>query len=241
MIKFLLEPYVGVLPIKFGMTPREVADVAGPPDAVSRGYLGNRHEHRQCLNLSYSERGVDEAVFLPGAQLTLHGQSLLDHPNPLAFLKTLDDSLFEWVGFIVFLKLGVRVSGIHDYDESQKSIGAVESGYWDKYMKQFTPYSGLDLRELRDIVQQRERDADRLGAFFELMEHPAATWRDAFAMLLEPEPVATQSAYYFHRAFKIPTHAGRAVTETAYWERVLRERRIDLSDRIRVSEKPPGM
>jgi hypothetical protein len=41
------------------------------------------------------------------------------------------DQPYEDVGYIIFYKLGIAVTGFHDNDESQKAITIFEEGYWD--------------------------------------------------------------------------------------------------------------
>lgn len=41
---------------------------------------------------------------------------------------------------VLFHRLGIRFTGFHDNDESQKAIGVVRKGYWDEYVKDFVQY-----------------------------------------------------------------------------------------------------
>jgi hypothetical protein len=141
MVTFLIEPYVGVHPIKFGMAPAQVEEQLGKPDKSSQGLFGARVEERPDVAIGYcaEDGGVNEIVFSPGARLVFQGHDLFA-ADPLPILRQLDDSPFEWVGFIIFLKLGIRVSGFHDNDESQKAIGVVRKGHWDEYVADFVPF-----------------------------------------------------------------------------------------------------
>ena len=50
-----VEPYVGALPIRFGMTPSEVAAVAGPATSLLPGAMGGTAESRPNLMIGYTE------------------------------------------------------------------------------------------------------------------------------------------------------------------------------------------
>jgi hypothetical protein len=77
---------------------------------------------------------------VPGSYVTLLNHDLFAEPNLIAFLTRLDPNPFLFVGFVVFLELGIRLSGFHDGDESQKAIGVVRGGYWDEFVSEFVPF-----------------------------------------------------------------------------------------------------
>ena len=81
-----------------------------------------------------------EAVFSRGAKLTFRGNDLFSIPDPIAFLRQFDPEPKIWVGFVIFVKLGIRISGFHDDNESQKAIAIVRKGYWDEFIDDFEPY-----------------------------------------------------------------------------------------------------
>lgn len=68
---------------------------------------------------------------------------------------------------------------------------------------------------------------------FDLLEHVAATWDDALRALSYPEPVSTQSAYYFHRLLGVPTKEGRAMTDPVFWKGELRKRGLEINSAMR--------
>lgn len=135
---FTIESFIGAVPLRFGMTPNEVAATIGPPDRVFRNPFDDLCEERrkQHLNLSYSnETGLlNELVFSPGAQLFFRGKALFSEVDVVAFLQTADSEPKSAVGMIFFLELGIRLSGFHDGDESQKSIAVTPQGHWDDYI-----------------------------------------------------------------------------------------------------------
>jgi hypothetical protein len=143
--KFTIEPYVGAIPIRFGMKPDEVEAQIGPPISILPSHFGNRIEERANVNVGYSvaDDTLCEAVFSPGSILFFQGIDLFSDPDPILLLLRFDPSPYEWVGMIHFLKLGIRFSGYHDHDEAQKAIGIVREGYWDEFVDDFVPYSVL--------------------------------------------------------------------------------------------------
>jgi hypothetical protein len=52
--EFKLVPYVGASPIRFGMSPKEIESLLGPPRAVSSDHNKERVEFRSLMNVSYS-------------------------------------------------------------------------------------------------------------------------------------------------------------------------------------------
>jgi hypothetical protein len=137
---FTIEPQTGVLPVRFGMTAAEVARVLGPPVRTTRNYLSEREEQRSGVNVRYAERGeVVEVSLLPSVCLLFHGTDLFKEVDPIGVLRHADPNPYEWVGFAVFLSLGVAVSGYHDNDSSQRAITVSKLGRWDTYKAQFVP------------------------------------------------------------------------------------------------------
>ena len=113
------------------MSPEKVAAILGPPKAIIPG--SPLTEQREEVVLGYSEDGqLQEIVFWPKSRLVFAGCNLFADPDPIEFLTSFD-AAHEFVGFILFVQLGLRLSGFHDEDEAQKAISVVEVGHWDKY------------------------------------------------------------------------------------------------------------
>lgn len=142
MITFTVEPFVGPLPLQFGMTPTEVEAILGPPDRVFPDHFGNMSESRKHLSIGYSAATglLIEVVFAPGSQLFFQGQNLFSVSNPIDFLRKSDPLPQLCVGFVFFLMLGIRLSGFHDHDDMQKAIGVTAKGHWDEFKDDFVPF-----------------------------------------------------------------------------------------------------
>ena len=71
MTTFKIEPFVGPLPLLFGMTATEVEEILGPPSAVRNTHYGTRAETRNNIKLGYDSKTekLTEAIFTPGAIL----------------------------------------------------------------------------------------------------------------------------------------------------------------------------
>jgi len=139
---FVIEPYVGAIPLRFGMSPEEVAAEIGPPTKLLPDPFGNRSESRQNLSLGYAgeDNTLNEAVFSPGTNLYFRGHDLFSTKAPIALLRQYDPEPQLWVGMVIFVQLGIRLSGFHDGDEPQRAIGVVKRGYWDEYVEDFKPF-----------------------------------------------------------------------------------------------------
>jgi hypothetical protein len=140
MNEYALAPYVGALPIMFGMGPLEVATLVGPADTVGDTCHDDREEVRGPLMIRYSSQSsqVVEIAFLPSATLLYKGVDLFTKADVIRFLAQYDRPL-EIVGFVVFMNLGITMTGFHDNDASQKAIVAFSKGRMDEFRNDLTP------------------------------------------------------------------------------------------------------
>lgn len=137
---FTLEPHVGALPIRFGMSQNEVSRVLGPPKRVTTNFLEEREEQWDSVFIRYSgSGGVIDLSLVPPATLHFHGNELLNAPDPIVVLLGSDPDPFEWVGSVIFLAIGVSLTGYHDGDHSERAITIFAPGRYDDYRSQLTP------------------------------------------------------------------------------------------------------
>lgn len=140
MADFVFEPTVGAIPLKFGMRPDEVSSAISPALASHTGVMGITGERRRNISVGYdSDKTVFEMIFTPGVNVFFEKHELLSEPNLLAFLRNYDAEPQLWVGFVVFVKLGVKLSGFHG-DDPEKSIGMIRDDVLQKYKKSFVPF-----------------------------------------------------------------------------------------------------
>jgi hypothetical protein len=141
-MELIAEPYVGALPIRFGMKPDDVAGVVGAASRVFPGVFGTTAEERPNLMIGYTENenSVFEINCHVGTILLYRGTDLLTHPGPIEYLRQFDATPVLWVGLVLFLHLGIQLSGFHDADESQRAISMVMKETWSEFVDDFTPF-----------------------------------------------------------------------------------------------------
>jgi hypothetical protein len=89
MIEFVLEPFVGPKPLRFGMSSYEVDAAIGPPDFVHQ-YLFEQRRPHVTLGFEPKQDYMWEAVFKEGANLVFHGHDLFAEPDLISFLQRYD-------------------------------------------------------------------------------------------------------------------------------------------------------
>jgi hypothetical protein len=146
-VAFDIEPFVGALPVRFGMHRDEVHSLLGRPEA-SRPHWNKSgttdYWNESRINVGYGNGGtVMHVGFGPGGYaLSLSGRqlwSIAEQPDPNPLLLQLDPTPLESVGILIFSALGVSTSGYHDDDEAQLSVTASPAGTWDDVLKKARP------------------------------------------------------------------------------------------------------
>ncbi|NWL79546.1 hypothetical protein DM872_22090 [Pseudomonas taiwanensis] len=137
--KTLLEirPFAGVSRVTFGMQASAVGKELGEADSTTKNHLGQLVESRSFANFGYSVSSEELAHIGLGRQMEnvfLGSTNIFMDPaqNVLSDLTLLDDSPYIYLGYVVFLKLGISLTGFHDGDIDQKAISLFPKGAWDK-------------------------------------------------------------------------------------------------------------
>jgi hypothetical protein len=146
MQNFDIHPFVGALPIAFGMNRDNVHAILGSPDSTSTTWNNSGssdHWNASGMNVGYDNSGiVDHVGFGPGrVSLRILGTELWtdDHQaDPNSVLLQLDSEPLERVGFLFFTRLGVTTTGYHDDDEYQRAITVYPRGKEDDFLKKAT-------------------------------------------------------------------------------------------------------
>ena len=138
-VAFNIEPFVGALPVRFGMHRPEVHHMLGQPEASHpiwdrSGTIDYWNESR--INVGYDNAGIVRHVgFCPGGcELSVCGTllwSLDEQPDPNPHLLRRDPAPVESVGILTYPALGISTSGYHDGDEAQLALTASSIGTWD--------------------------------------------------------------------------------------------------------------
>ena len=143
---FELKPYVGAGDITFGMTPNNVELLIGKPEDISVNHLKQRVEFRSFMNVGYSEDEKQSLVHV-GFGRQMEGVRFKDIfifiENDKVVLQKLineDRQPFFYLGFVVFLNLGIALTGFHDNDISQKAVTQFVRGAWDKRIPKLKPF-----------------------------------------------------------------------------------------------------
>ncbi|KIQ05564.1 hypothetical protein RU07_01655 [Agrobacterium tumefaciens] len=141
-----IHPGQGLGNLKFGMTISEVKafidqeEHRSVRDDVTEIYFEN------YLNLAF----CNDALYRIGATryssgITFKGIDIFA-AEPLSVLKVMeaeDGEAFENYGFIVFLKLGVSLTGFHDDDLDNKALTVAVLVEWQALRNELTPISFL--------------------------------------------------------------------------------------------------
>lgn len=140
-MKFEIEPYTGPRPLLLGMSSHQIVQILGQPSVVSKNRLGETtHNFEHCAVGYDKDVGVSNYFgFTPGWSLFYKSVNLFDDPAAFRFLINEDGEPFEFVGFILLLKLGISLSGFHDGDKSQLAVNMYARGRYDQYRNQFRP------------------------------------------------------------------------------------------------------
>ena len=133
--EFDIQPYVGALPIRFGLPRSEVPALLGLPAPAIR----KKADHFGSVRVAYY--GTDSVVeigFVPrGIILRFMGTELWNErtiADPVPLLLQHDPEPVESDGFLVFPVIGVTVTGFHDGDESQRAVTVFRRGHWDEFL-----------------------------------------------------------------------------------------------------------
>lgn len=137
--------FVGVGNIRFGMSPDEVKLLMSSPERQRLGKNGNLMESRGAISTIYSkEKRLQEVGFSRNyEELTYKNINILKDPRGevLGKLLKLDAQVFESYGFLIFMGLGITLTGFHDSAEDDVAVTVFSKGVWsiDDELK---PYLG---------------------------------------------------------------------------------------------------
>jgi hypothetical protein len=130
-------PYVGVGPLRFGMTPGQVHQTVGAPRRVKRaaGMLREIYPFEALLMfegapnaLRLVEIGFDRHC----AELSYAGVKLFGIPPRDALRRLLldDTHIGEYLGRLILPKLGITMTGFHSGPQEALAVTAFERGRW---------------------------------------------------------------------------------------------------------------
>jgi hypothetical protein len=128
-------PYVGVGDLMFGMTEKEVKAILGDCQHQKRGKLDNLIEIRgEMINIYASKTNrLCEVGFGRGyVNLSYDSINILqdDRKYVLEQLIMRDKNIFESYGFLIFMNLGITLTGFHDESEDEVAVTVFSKGVW---------------------------------------------------------------------------------------------------------------
>jgi len=147
-MRYEIEPYVGALPLRFGMPPDTVREIAGAtrfskkkPGSLREIYVGGA----ACTfegapdRLALVEVGFAKDI---GPALVYRGTALFEGPRRAVLRRLIGDDaeVKEIAGFLVFLKLGIAMIGFHDGHEEDLAVTVFERGRWDAEILKMKAY-----------------------------------------------------------------------------------------------------
>lgn len=139
MQEHIITPYVGVGPLKFGMTRTDAHKILGAPLSSKKSRFSQESTDlwdENGLQLTFSgedEKLVEISLYPNLPDVEWNGLKLFEVPGVDAFrsLYDLDNAPLTKAGATIFLKLGLAVGGFLHSDESDKSVTAFAKGRWD--------------------------------------------------------------------------------------------------------------
>jgi hypothetical protein len=148
---FEITPYKSVGPIRLGMSADELTAAIGEPVKVFRNRLGEMDYkyHGFRVALSPKDGTVVEIGLVPEIEVVLDGVNIFSSSDSFEKLVKKDGDPYEHLGFMIFLNLGITMTGFHDNDESQKAVTVFAKGRWDGVKSQFKKYAGARQAQTR--------------------------------------------------------------------------------------------
>ena len=146
-MRFDIRPHIGALPITFGMNREQVHDLIGQPESsfpIWDGSGVSENYKRMRCNVGYDTAGmVNHIGFSPGGvDLAIDGRPIWStegQPDPNPILLALDPEPLEFVGFWIFLAVGVTTTGYHDDDPGQRAVTVFPQGSKANLLAEATP------------------------------------------------------------------------------------------------------
>lgn len=145
---FDIKPYLGAGPLRFGKTRKQVEDVLSPPDKTKRTTFRNETQEFRRDNVLQTvymaaEDTLVEISFYGNQSVAFEAMDLFQTPGTevIRRLSEADGKPLETVGIVVFLKLGIAMTGLLQEDEpGQKSISVFAKGRWDSEIEDLKPF-----------------------------------------------------------------------------------------------------
>ena len=138
---FRIIPYESVGLIRFGASAEDVKRALGEPVRVrDRPNEMTIQYDRLQVTISTQNEAVVEIGMSSRVDARLDDVEIFNSPGAFEKLTEQDGSPFEYLGFIILLKLGITLTGFHDDDPAQRAVTAFARGRWDHLRAKFNPF-----------------------------------------------------------------------------------------------------
>ncbi len=147
-MKFKIDAYKEVGPLRFGMSKQETEQAIGHVDRAANTPDGII----ELYNFSYdvvaqvrksSDQLIEVGFGHRATEVCINNIYLFEQPGQdvLLELSKIDSNSFVGHGSIVFLNLGISLTGFTDDDNSTRAITAFANGVWDDIIPSMKPFS----------------------------------------------------------------------------------------------------
>jgi hypothetical protein len=142
---FEIIPYSGTNLVTFGMKPYQVERVLGKSKIKSKDHQGRFDESWPGINVGYSESDiVDHIGFSKHMKNIIFSRiNLFGLPSSVVLreLMEIDTDPMEYLGMVIFLKLGFYLTGFEDDGEDDDKAAALfVHGRWDSRMSKMKKF-----------------------------------------------------------------------------------------------------
>ena len=138
-------PFIGMGPVKFGMSPSEVSEILGAPEDTDSG--DNDLTEYRAIDMPiirYKDNKVTQIeAFYDVKNVTLGDVNIFgdDGLQIMQTLETKNGGAKIDVGITIFENLGITAGRLDEDVPGEHSVTAFCKGYWDNDMEDFTDIS----------------------------------------------------------------------------------------------------
>ncbi len=134
-------PFIGMGPIRFGISPAEVTAIIGPPESTDDddGYL-SEYRAVELPIVSYEKNVVTEIeAFYDVENVTFRGRRIFDEPGLaiIQFLEQENGGARMNVGTVLFKDIGITAGRLDEGTRGDHSVTAFAQGLWDDRIGRF--------------------------------------------------------------------------------------------------------
>lgn len=131
-----ITPYQGIDGVDFGSRPDSIIKLLGKPEYTQKGEFGRTLGYENFKLMFSDKNELEEIGFYPKDFVLKMGETVLIDGDrdlrPHITLKKKDDNPIETsTGALLFLKLGISMTGYHTNNRADRAITCFKKGLWD--------------------------------------------------------------------------------------------------------------